>query len=207
MKQTDYKVLLREILSIIFFPKATWQQLAKQSVPAIKARLLIVLIMPVVPPLSFYYGTTHWGWAAGERIVKITPESAIPLMVLFYLALVSAIVVIGLMAHWMSQTYSADSYPIKGMVLTGYACMPIFVAGLLALRPVWWLDIVIGTLTCCYAIRLIYLGVPALMNVPEDRGMLYASALFAVALVYAVVILVATVILWEYVAPPVFIDG
>lgn len=33
------------------------------------------------------------------------------------------------------------------------------------------------------------------------------SALFAVALVYAVVILVATVILWEYVALPVFVDG
>ena len=32
--------------------------------------------------------------------------------------------------------------------------------------------------------------------------MLYASALFAVALVYAVVVLGATVILWEYVAAP-----
>ncbi len=32
-------------------------------------------------------------------------------------------------------------------------------------------------------------------------------ALFAVALVYAVVVLGATVILWEYVAAPVFVDG
>ena len=89
----------------------------------------------------------------------------------------------------------------------GYSCMPIFVAAFFALRPIWWLDIILATLACCYAIRLIYMGVPALMNVPEDRGMLYASALFAVALVYAVVILVATVILWEYVALPVFVDG
>ena len=59
----------------------------------------------------------------------------------------------------------------------------------------------------CYSIRLLYLGVPKLMQVPEDLGMLYASALFAVALVYAVVVLGATVILWEYVAAPVFVDG
>ena len=32
-------------------------------------------------------------------------------------------------------------------------------------------------------------------------------ALFAVALVYVVVVLGATVILWEYIAAPVFVDG
>jgi hypothetical protein len=37
--------------------------------------------------------------------------------------------------------------------------------------------------------------------------MLYASALFAVALVYMGVVLVATVILWEYVPTPTFVDG
>jgi hypothetical protein len=207
MKQGGFLMLLREILGVIFFPTATWQRLASQPMQAIKSRLLSILIMAAVPPLSFYYGTTYWGWEAGDRIVKITPDSAIPLMVLFYLALVSAVVVIGLMAHWMSKTYSADSYPLKGIVLVGYSCMPIFVCAFFALRPIWWLDIMLATLACCYAIRLIYMGVPALMNVPEDRGMLYASALFAVALVYAVVILVATVILWEYVALPVFVDG
>lgn len=208
MKQSGYKVLMREILGICFFPTATWRRLANQPVKAIKCRLLTVLIMAAVPPLSFYFGTTHYGWEAGDHIVKITPDSAIPLMVLFYLALVSAVVVIGAMAHWMSKTYNAeDSYPIKGMVMIGYACMPIFVAGICALRPIWWLDIMIATLICCYTIRLIYIGVPILMNVPEDRGTLYASALFAVALVYAVVVLVTTVMLWEYVALPVFIDG
>lgn len=45
------------------------------------------------------------------------------------------------------------------------------------------------------------------MHVPEELGMLYASALFAVALVYVVVVLGATVILWEYIAAPVFVDG
>lgn len=42
------------------------------------------------------------------------------------------------------------------------------------------------------------------MNVPEDLGFLYASAVFAVALVYVVVVLVGTVLVWEYVAAPVF---
>jgi cytochrome c oxidase cbb3-type subunit I len=113
----------------------------------------------------------------------------------------------GMMAHWMSKTYNANSFPIKGMVLVGYANMPIFICGLMALYPIWWLDVLVATLACCYSIRLLYMGVPKLMKIPDDLGMLYASALFAVALIYMVVVLVATVILWEYVAAPVFVDG
>jgi hypothetical protein len=182
---------VKELIGILFSPQATWSTLAQESDSNIKSRLLLILLMAAIPPLSFYYGTTQIGWHSGGELTKITAASAIPLMVLFYLALVASVVVIGLMTHWMSKTYNAQSFPIKGMVLIGMANTPIFLA----------------TAACCYSIRLLYLGVPKLMQVPEDLGMLYASALFAVALVYAVVVLGATVILWEYVAAPVFVDG
>jgi len=198
---------VKELIGILFSPQATWAALAQQSDAKIKSRLLIILLMAAIPPLSFYYGTTEIGWYSGGELTKVSAASAIPLMVLFYVALVSSVVVIGLMSHWMSKTYNAQSFPIKGMVLVGLANTPIFLAGLLALYPIWWFDIVLATAACCYTIRLLYLGVPKLMNVPEDLGMLYASALFAVALVFAVVVLGATVILWEYVAAPVFVDG
>ena len=196
-----------EILGIIFKPDETWQSLASNSAEYIKARLLLVLALAAIPAIAFYYGTTQVGWnVRGGEIVRITEASATPLAVLFYAAMVSTIVVIGLMCQWMSKTYNADSFPLKGVVMVGYACVPVYLAGAAAVYPIWELDIVLATLACCYTIRLLYLGVPPMMNVPEDQGMLYASALFLVFLVYAVVILTATVILWEYVAAPVFIN-
>jgi len=198
---------VKELIGILFSPQATWSALAEESDSKIKSRLLLILLMAAIPPLSFYYGTTQIGWHSGGELIKVSGASAIPLMVLFYFALVASVVVIGLMTHWMSKTYNGQSFPIKGMVLIGLANTPIFLAGLLALYPVWWFDILIATAACCYTIRLLYLGVPKLMQVPEELGMLYASALFAVALVYVVVVLGATVILWEYVAAPVFVDG
>ena len=196
-----------EILGMIFRPTATWQQLASKSDEAIKARLLLILALAAIPAVAFYYGTTQVGWDIRDgEIVRITEASATPLAVLFYAALVSTIVVIGLMCHWMSKTYDAASFPLKGVVMVGYACIPVYLAGAAAVYPIWGLDILLATLACSYTIRLLYLGVPPMMKVPEDRGMLYASALFLVFLVYAVVILTATVILWEYVAAPVFIN-
>lgn len=199
---------MNEIITILFNPRAAWASLASKSDESIKARLLLVLALATIPPIGFYFGATRIGWSiADSHLTAVTPASAIPLAVLFYLALVASMVVIGLAAHWMSQTYNASSFPLKGVVMVGYANLPIFFAGFLAFRPVWWFDIIVATLACCYTIRLLYLGVPPMMKVPEDRGMLYASALFAVALVYAVAVLVATVILWEYVAAPVFVDA
>ena len=110
------------------------------------------------------------------------------------------------MVNWMSITYQVRSFPIKGVVLMGYACTPIFLAGLLAAYPIWWLDILAGTAAAIYVIYLVYMAVPVLMNVPWDRGFLYASAVFTVALVYVVVVLVGTTIIWEYIATPVFVD-
>ena len=43
-----------------------------------------------------------------------------------------------------------------------------------------------------------------MMNVPEVIGFLYACAVFDVALLYVVLVLVGTVLVWEYVAAPVF---
>ena len=198
---------MSEIFGIIFRPTATWQTLASKSERSIKARLLLILMLAALPAVCFFYGSTVTGWPSGGETVRLTQESAIPLAVLFYAAQLSTIVVIGLMANWMAKTYDADSFPMKGIVMVGYACVPVLLTSLLALYPIWWLDLIVATAACCYTVRLVYLGVPPMMKVPEDRGMLFASALFAVFLVYAVVILVATVILWEYVATPVFTDA
>ena len=72
-----------------------------------------------------------------------------------------------------------------------------FLAGVLGLYPVLWIDIMLGTLIAVYCIYLLYLGTGPVMAVPPERGFLYASAVFAVALVSFVALLGATVVLWD----------
>jgi len=49
-------------------------------------------------------------------------------------------------------------------------------------------------------------GVPIAMQIPKERGFLFASALVAVGLVMCAALLGATVMLWEMGAMPVFTD-
>jgi len=195
------------IFGLFLKPESAWRDIGARSDKEIKKLLPYPIFMALLPAFAFYYGATVTGWKViGDNATRMTPESAIPISVLFYVALIGAIVFIGWMIHWMSATYNANSFVIKGIVLMGYASTPIFLTGLFAIYPVWWFDLLLATAACGYAIRLVYLGVPVMMKVPEDRGFLYASAVFLVALVYIVAMLTATAILWEHVATPVFTD-
>jgi len=195
------------VLGLLLSPGSEWQRIAALPDKEIKKRLPFPIVMALLPAVAFYYGVTVTGWQVlGNDVVRMTHASAIPISVLFYVAVMGAVVFIGWMIHWMSATFHASSFVIKGIVFMGYACTPVFLAGALAVYPVWWFDLLLATAACSYAIRLVYLGVPAMMKVPEERGFLYASAVFLIALVYIVAVLVATALLWEHVATPVFID-
>lgn len=199
--------MIGHMFGLLHNPQAEWKKIAALSDTALKKMSVYFIFLAMMPAIGFYIGTTQFGWSIADGDpVRITESSAIPLVVLFYFALMGALIFIGLMIHWMSKTYSANLHAYKGFVFIGLCCTPVFLAGALAAYPVWWLDVIIAIAACSYAIRLMYLGVPEVMKVPEDLGFLYASAVFAVALVYVVAVLVATILLWEYVAAPVFTD-
>ncbi|MCB1667150.1 MAG: Yip1 family protein [Porticoccaceae bacterium] len=197
--------MLGHAIGLLYDPQKTWDDIAKLGSKDARKSLLGFIFMGMLPAIAFYIGTTKVGWTIiGDEPVRITPESAIPLAVLFYFALMGAVVCVGGMLSWMSSTYQSDVKYYVGVAFMGYCCTPIFLAGIAAAYPIWWLDILLATLACGYAIRLVYIGLPKVVNIPEDQGFLFASAAFAVALVYVVVVLTATVILWEYIATPVF---
>lgn len=198
-------MIVSHIFGLLHDPVSEWKKIGQLPDEALKRMCIYFIFLGMIPAIGFFIGTTQFGWAIGDGDpVRITEGSAIPLVVLFYFALMGALVFIGAMVHWMSKTYSASLHAYKGFVFMGLCCTPVFLAGALAAYPIWWVDILVAIAACSYAIRLIYLGIPDVMKVPEDLGFLYASAVFAVALVYVVVVLVGTVLLWEYIAFPVF---
>jgi hypothetical protein len=52
----------------------------------------------------------------------------------------------------------------------------------------------------------LYLGIPIVMQIPKERGFLFSSAVLAVCLVIIIVIMVGSVILWDFGAAPRFTD-
>ena len=136
----------------------------------------------------------------------MTANSAQIIAALFYATMVAAVAGIGYMIHWMALTYGAQSTVAKGIIIAGLTAMPLFIAGAVGFHPQLILDLIIGLVALCYSVYLLYIGIPIVMNIPQERGFLFSSAVIAVCMVIFIAIMGASVILWDSVAPPIFRD-
>jgi hypothetical protein len=199
--------MIGKLFGIMSRPTKTWQDIAEMSEGKFRLYLAYPVILALIPAFAWFYGTTQIGWSLGDReAIKFSTESASAIAPLFYLAHLFVIVVIGFFVHWMAATYGAESSIVKGVVLVGFCATPIFLFGLLGFFPTFWLDMIVGLAAVTYAVYLLYIGIPLVMRIPEERGFLFASAVVAVALVMIVVGMGATVMLWDMGFNPTFID-
>ncbi|MEZ5560947.1 MAG: Yip1 family protein [Pseudomonadales bacterium] len=183
-------------LLVTLNPAGGWQKIADNGASLATLLLLHTVPYALIPAICWYYGVTSAGWTVAGEVYRLTPASALPMCAMFFVAMVAGVVFLGYMVKWMSQSYGTESTLAKGATLISYTASPFFLAGLLGLHPVMWLDILVGCLVACYCIFLLYRGTPVVMGVAPERGFLYASAVFAVALVSFVALLGATVVLW-----------
>ena len=182
---------------VTFSPTQGWAKIAAGTTSLAQTLALHTIPFALIPAISWYIGVTTQGWTIAGEPAKLTAASALPMCVLFYLAMVSGVIFLGFMVNWMSRSYGTEGGFGKGVALISYTASPFFLAGFLGLYPVLWLDILVGTIVACYCIYLLFIGTGPVMEVPPERAFLYASAVFAVALVAFVGLLGATVVLWD----------
>ncbi len=198
---------MNHLVGIMLSPRSTWASIREQDDSVIGTYFKFVIPIALLPAFAWYFGSAEVGWQFGDRVIKLTSASAIQIMTLFYLAMLVGTALLGFMVHWMSETYEANTSTYsKGMQIAAYTLAPMFLCGLTGFYPILWLDIILGCAAAAYAVYLLYIGVPIVMKIPEERGFLFASAMVAVGLVGCAALLGATVILWEMGAMPVFTD-
>ena len=74
--------------------------------------------------------------------------------------------------------------------------MPLVVGSVIHLFPHVFVNIVVLIPVLCWSMYLLYKGLPVVLKISPERGMLMASALIGYLLVAAVSLLGVTVALW-----------
>lgn len=199
--------MLNNPFAFLISPAAQWQKVAAASLNQQRTAAIYVAVFALFPCLAWYHGTTEIGWRVGAgELVKLTPDSALLLIVAFYAAIMLALAGIGLAIHWMAGTYGSIASFTRGYAIAAYGATPLFIAGIFGFHPLLWLDMSLGILAVSWSVYLLYTGLPVVMNVPAERGFLYASAVIAVCLVFLMAMMGATVILWDMGFMPEFKD-
>jgi len=185
-------------------PTLEWASVRSENISA-AAAMRHVLLLGAIPVVSGFIGTTRFGWKIGTaETVRLTQESAAIIGLAYYVVIIVAVLSMAWMIHWMGRTYGTQQPLTRCLVLAAYIPIPLFLVGLAQLYPVLWVNLLLGLPAAAYTIFLLYLGIPVMMEIPPERGFLFASAVLAFGLVGLVGVLAATVILWSLGVGPEF---
>lgn len=198
-------MLAAHIWGLFVHPTQEWRRL-KASRKTVGQVLRYILLLAAIPVICGFIGTTQFGWQVGsaER-VRLSVGSAAVIAVLYYLVIIVAVLCVGWMIHWMAATYGAEQSLTQCIVLAAFIPVPLFLVGVFQIIPILWLNLLVGLPALAYTVFLLYTGIPEFMEIPAERGFLFASAVLAVGLVGLVGLLAATVILWGIGIGPVFV--
>ena len=185
------------VLKLFTNPAAAWEAIHRHDYPVAGSLFGHTLIFALLPAVAGFIGTTRVGWQiAGGETVRLSAESALPIAVAYYLAMVAAVFTVGWMIHWMGRTYGAAQSLGQCVALASFTATPLFLVGLMQANPILWLNLVIGLPALAYTSFLFFSGVPVVMEIPPERAFLFSSAVMAFGLVALVAMMAVTVLLW-----------
>ena len=196
---------LRHAFGLLTRPKTQWGAIRAQGHGALRSFLTHTALFALIPAVAGYFGTTRTGWRIGAGApVKLTEASALRIALLYYLAMLAATFAVAWVIRWMSRTYGARPPFRRCYALATWTATPLFLAGVVQLQPILWMNLVVGLPVLAWTVYVFYVGVPVVMEIPQERGFLFSSAVLAFGLVALVAVLALSVLLWSHGLGPSF---
>ena len=201
-------MILKHVWSILTEPRVAWARIREEDRSVAEIYLGVIVPLGLISPIAGFIGTTQFGWQIGaSNPVTLTAGSAIQISIAYFGAILVSVFVIAMLIRWMSETYGEQLSLSRSVALAAYTAVPMFLIGLFQVYPVLWINFLFGLPALAYAVYLLYAGVPIMMDIPPEKGFLFASAVLAVGLVALVGLLASTVVLWSYGLGPAFMSG
>ncbi|MBR9729286.1 Yip1 family protein [Shewanella intestini] len=190
-------MILNHLMGLYTHPKQEWHTIERNH-EALKSSLSHVLLISLIPAVCSYAATAHIGWnpGVGEPLF-LTQQSAMFMSVGMYFGLIGGVMALAYLAYWMGKTFDANPSFTQALELASYTATPLFMVGLSALYPQLWFIMMVGLAGLAYSVYLLYTGVPIIMNIPEEKGFIYASSVVTAGLVLLVGLMATSVILWS----------
>jgi hypothetical protein len=173
------------VFRLLLKPAGVFQELADTRPDPHTVFFRYLIWLAVLPPLFAYIGAANFGWRIGAAEPLYLPGGDLVIIsILYFFVLLFGFVSTALVGQWMAVTYGArDSLGIHFALVVNL--FPHIFINVITLIPV-----------LLWSMYLLYRGLPVVLKISPERGMLMSSALIGYLLVAVVSILGISVALW-----------
>lgn len=185
------------LLRLLFNPYQVFDELSETRPEPHVVFLKYIVWLAVIPPLFAFIGAANFGWRLGASDPLYVPtEDLVLISIGYFFTLLFGFVSTAVVAQWMATTYGARHSLGIHFALVTIIAAPLVVGSVVHLYPHVFLNVLVLIPTLMWSMFLLYRGLPVVLKISPERGMLMASALIGYLLVAAVSLLGLTVALW-----------
>lgn len=185
------------LFRLLFQPTAVFEELADTHPEPHIVFFKYVIWLAIAPPLFAYIGASNFGWRVGAETPLYVPADNLAIIsILYFFVLLFGFVSTAIVAQWMATTYGARHSLGIHFALVVIIAAPLAVGSIMHLFPHVFLNVLVLIPVLIWSMFLLYRGLPIVLKISPERGMLMASALIGYLLVAIVSLLGVTVALW-----------
>jgi hypothetical protein len=185
------------LLWLIFSPAKAFEVLSNTRPSANAVFFRLVIWLAAIPPLLAYIGGSRFGWRLGAaEPLFLSQDVLIKISIGYFLGLLFGFVSAAVIAKWMATTYGARLSLGIHYALIMIVGAPLVVGSIIHLYPHVFINVVVLVPVLIWSMYLLYKGLPIVLRISPERGMLMASSLIGYLLVAFVCLLGVMVVLW-----------
>jgi hypothetical protein len=172
--------IIARVKEILFAPQATWPVIESEETSTAALYAQYVMILAAIQAVAGFIGMSLFGAGAFGVSVRVPLATGLVQMVLGYFLALAMVYVVALIADALAPSFGGQKDPMNALKLVAYSSTAAMVGGIFALIPALG---VLTLLAALYSLYLLYLGVPTLMKVPQEKALPYTAVLVVCAIV------------------------
>ncbi|ADZ89849.1 Yip1 family protein [Marinomonas mediterranea] len=190
--------MINHVWGLLHHPDQEWRSISEEHETVSHLFMHHVLILAAIPVVSSFIGTTQVGWTfGGEEAFRVSYGDGIVLGIAFYALILLAIGLVGSFIHWLARGLPDRPDRNECIVFAGYIATPMFLSGLFAIYPVFWLCLLAMVAGIAYTGYLLYKGTPSFLGISHKRGFILSGTTLGVGILILEAMLGIVVLLWS----------
>lgn len=173
--------------ALILHPRSEWELIATEVATVRSLYVGYVVILAAIPAVAGLVGDLVFGFGGFGHIYHISIIGIVVAAIIGYALNLGAVYVMGLIIEAAAPYFGGTKDRMQAMKVAAFFPTASWLAGIFRLIPQLAPLQILGL----YSLFILWLGLPKLMNVAEDKALLYTVTVIVVAIVVTTVISVA----------------
>lgn len=175
--------IVQRVKDITMKPKETWPVIKAEQATIQKLYSSYAVILAAITPLASFIGMSLLGVSMINLHYRIPLGTGISHAIVSYVLSLIGLYIVAQIIDALAPSFGSQKNLTNAMKLVVFSSTPSWIAGILIIIPVL---APIAMIISLYSLYLFYLGLPIMMDTPQDKTMGY----FIITIIVSIVVLI-----------------